>query len=503
MRKFWWILILVLLFGGIFWLAIYEKRDKDFFNQETEEKTIRQSAVAGQFYSSDKKELTQMIGQFLNEVNLPEREEQIRALIVPHASHAYSGGVAAHGFKVIQGQEIKRIILIGSSHNFYLDKAVIDSHDVWQTVLGQVSLDTDLRDKLVKESSLFQVDSEPHKTEHSLEVEIPFLQTVLSDFKLLPILVNHQLSQNDLDEISQILTKYVDDYTLIIASSDLSHYPPYQQAIYADGQINQAILTGQVDSLEEVISQLEKEKITDLDTYLCSRAAVEVVMKVAKNIGADQINLLKYANSGDLSFGDPLRVVGYSAISFSGNLNNKLNQEQKKTLLSIARQSVEDYVSKKQLSRFSFDDPGLNEHLGAFVTLEKRGQLRGCIGSFEPNLPLYQVVSQMAISAAVNDSRFQPVRVDELDDLEYEISVLSPLRKVDSWQEIELGKHGVQIKQGIRSGVFLPQVARDNDWDLDEFMGQLCSQKAGLDWECWKDNDLDIYVFTATIFGEE
>jgi len=507
MKRFWLFLILVIIIGGVFWLANYEKKDKTMNNQEQnkeqKEKTVREPAVAGQFYPENKEELAQMISQFLNEAELPEIKKPVRALIVPHAGYVYSGGVAAYGFKAIQEQNIKRVILIGCSHNFHLNGAIIDGNDAWQTPSGQVDLDADLQDALIKESSLFKVDSSTHKPEHSLEVEIPFLQTILNDFKLLPILVSHELSNDDLEKISQILSKHIDDKTLIIASSDMSHYPGYEKANYADKKVIDAILTNQISDLQNTISKLEKENIDNLDTCLCAQKAVEVIMKIAGKMDNSEIKFLKYANSGDLDFGDPLRVVGYSSFAFMWDNNDskfELNFEQKSKLLEIAKTSVEKYVSERQVPDFEVDDSLLNEHLGAFVTLKKQGQLRGCIGQFQPDIPLYQVISQMAVSAAVQDSRFAPVQSDELNDLEYEISVLSPLRKINDWRQIELGKHGVQIRQGAYSGVFLPQVATENNWDLNKFMGELCSQKAGLSWNCWKDKNVDLYIFTAEVF---
>jgi len=289
----------------------------------------------------------------------------------------------------------------------------------------------------------------------------------------------------------------------------MSHYPAYEQANYADTKVIEAILTGQVTKLQETIDQIAKENIPNLSTCLCGQGAVEVIMKVAQEMGSQEIKLLKYANSGDVALGDKSQVVGYSSIAFTwpgpatASFVFELNQEQKSKLLEIVKTSVETYILENQLPEFEIADPLLNEPLGAFVTLKKHGQLRGCIGRFEPDIPLYQVVSKMAVAAATQDSRFYPVQAQELNDLDYEISVLSPLRKIDDWREIEIGKHGVQIKKGFRSGVFLPQVATDNNWDLDKFMGELCSQKAGLSWDCWKNGQVDIYVFTAEVFEEE
>ena len=510
MRKYGLFLILVILLGGIFWLVFSREADETSQSAsmlEKSQKSIRQPVVDGQFYPADKEELTQMISQFLEKVELPKTEGEVRALIVPHAGYVFSGGVAAYGFKAVQGQDIKTVILIGSSHHQYLAGAVIDSFDVWQTPLGQIDLDTDLRDILVKENSLFEVDSIPHQPEHSLEVEVPFLQSVLKDFKILPILVS-QLSKDDLEKISQTLAKHIDEQTLIVASSDMSHYPAYEQANQADKKVIEAILTGQVVNLQETINQIEKENIANLDTCLCGQGAVEVVIKVAQEIKVSEIKLLKYANSGDVVIGDKSQVVGYSAIAFSWPSPTKVslvlefNPEQKTKLLEIAKTSLEKYILENQIPEFTITDSLLNENLGVFVTLKKHGQLRGCIGRFEPDIPLYQVVSQMAVAAGTQDARFKPVQSSELNDLEYEISVLSPLRKIDDWQEIEIGRHGVQIKQGFRSGVFLPQVAKENNWDLDKFMGELCSQKAGLSWDCWKSADVDLYVFTAEVFHE-
>jgi len=497
MKRIFRISIFIILIGGLLWLAVYEKRDRGVEETVKEEKTVRQAAVSGQFYPDNKDGLIQMMDQFLNEVESDEEIDNIKALIVPHAGYVYSGKVAAYGFKVIEDSNFNKVILIGSSHNFHLSKATIDGNDAWQTPLGEVDLDIELRDKLI-ENDLFEINSEAHKPEHSLEVEVPFLQRTLNDFKLLPILVSSSINDSDLKKISNILETHIDERTLIVVSTDMSHYPEYNDASKIDKNVIDSILTGKVSEVKETI---KNQSANNLDTCLCGQAAVEVLMNMVGERA--EIELLKYANSGDVEVGNKERVVGYGSFSFSWSDEIFFNEEQKENLLSIAKQSVEGYLKTKSIPSFEITDGLLNRKLGAFVTLNKDHQLRGCIGRFEPNIPLYQVVSQMAVFAAFNDTRFNPVTEGELDELEYEISVLSPLRKIDSWQEIELGKHGVQIQKGVRSGVFLPQVAAENNWNLNRFMGELCSQKAGLDWDCWKNDDVDMYVFTATVFGED
>jgi len=241
MKKAWKLLIFIILIGGLLWLAAYEKRDKDVEEVIEGEKTVRQAAVAGQFYPESKDELIQIMDQFLNGIELDEGLDNIKALIVPHAGYAYSGKVAAYGFRAIKGLDFNRVILIGSSHNFHLEKAAIDGNDVWQTPLGGVELDTELRDELVK-NELFEINSEAHKSEHSLEVEVPFLQNALNDFKLLPILVSSSI--DDLEEIGNILKTYIDEKTLVVVSTDLSHYPSYEDANEIDKETIESILTG-------------------------------------------------------------------------------------------------------------------------------------------------------------------------------------------------------------------------------------------------------------------
>lgn len=471
-------------------------------NQKEEKSVkIRNPAVAGAFYPADKLELSNQIEKFLEKAEKRAVEDHPLVLIVPHAGYDYSGRVAGAGFKILEGKQIKRVILIGASHHSFVQGLAIDSNDVWETPLGKIRINTDLRDKIVKASSLFSVDSSPHQEEHSLEVEIPFLQKVLTDFEILPILVN-DLDDTDLEEVGQILAENIDEKTILIVSSDMSHYPDYQDANYADQKVIETILTGKRDNLIKIIEELEEKGIPNASTFLCAQKAVEIGMKVAEKLETSQIQLLRYANSGDVEIGDRSRVVGYSAIVFSGRANRELNREEKSKLLSIARQSVETYIRTGQIPRFNSDLFYLNKKTGAFVTLKKQGQLRGCIGAFETDMPLYQVVSKMAVGAASQDLRFTPVQEEELDELEYEVSILSPLRKIDDWRKIEIGKHGVQIRNGAKNGVFLPQVATENNWSREEFLQNLCFNKVGLPKDCYLDPKTELYVFTAQVFDE-
>jgi len=503
------ICIAILITGIILQIFFFSKKER---NKETEiiekEKIIREPAVAAQFYPFSRPELETQIEGFLNKANPPQVSGKIFALIVPHAGYQFSGQVAAFGYKVLLEKskenfdEEKTVILIGSSHHYLTEGTIIDGSDAWKTPLGDVEIDKNLVEFLSKNSSIFKVDPIPHKPEHSLEVHLPFLQKIFSKFKIVPILVN-QLKEEELEKISQILAEIWEDNVIFVVSTDLSHYPNYENANYADKRVIQAILSSKVENLEKTIQELEKENIQNAVTFLCAKEPVRIVMKTAEKIGVDKIELLKYANSGDTPAGDKNKVVGYAAIAFLIE-EQPLSDDHRRLLLRIARESVETYISLGKIPKYEIDSPLLNKKLGAFVTIKKHGNLRGCIGRFSPtDIPLYQVVSQMAIAAATQDVRFPPVRIDELKELTYEISVLSPLKKINDWRKIEVGKHGVKIKYGSRSGVFLPQVATENNWDLKTFLSMLCIEKLGLSGDCYKQKDAQIYVFTAQVFGEE
>jgi AmmeMemoRadiSam system protein A len=350
--------------------------------------------------------------------------------------------------------------------------------------------------------------------EHSAEVQVPFLQTVLPDIPLVPVIVGWQ-SRTNVDAVVKGLEKIAkDNRIVVVATTDLSHFETYKKANAFDNETISVILKG--DS-----KRLAAYATTHGDA-MCGPATTLAVVSFAEKMGAEPV-LLKYANSGDTAGGKD-RVVGYAAIIFvkkdtskedekaalsdPGNPNAEseeefLNEEDKKELLTLARKSVESIVRRKKIHRPQ--EPAserLKENGAAFVTLHKEGRLRGCIGSMEPLEPLYSTVVRMAAAAATQDSRFPPVRPDELNDIHIEISVNTPLRPVSGPEEIVLGKHGVVVSKGRRRGVFLPQVATETGWTKEEFLSNLCSHKAGLAPDAYK-ADADLFVFTSVVFEEK
>ncbi len=497
------ILILVVLIAvAVGASLIFDKRGgKNMIEENSNQKKeiVREPAVAGAFYPGTKEELQEAIDKFMSQIELPSMEKYTRGLIVPHAGYAYSGQVAAYGYKGLQGQDIDTVILIGNSHREQFEGASIYPRGYYKTPLGNIEIDENLASRIINFHEKLSFHESAHALEHSLEVQLPFLQTVLNEFKIIPIIIGNQPGAVDI--LIAALKGLIDNKTLLIASSDLSHYPEYEHAKYSDNKVVEAILTGDRVNLQKTILDLEQENIPNLQTCACGQQAIETVMGLIKDA---EIKLLNYANSGDLEIGDKSQVVGYASIAFTAEEleTNELDKQEQQKLISIAKHSVETFIKTGEKPQISNDFSRLEKHLGAFVTLRKNGQLRGCIGRFQPDVPLYEVVRDMAIAAASEDHRFKPVTAEEFDDLKYEVSVLSPLQKIDSWEDIDLGRQGVQIRQGVHSGVFLPQVAKENNWDLDTFMSILCTQKAGLSSDCWKDLQTEIYVFTAQVFGE-
>jgi len=465
---------------------------------------VRRPAVAGSFYPGDAKALADQVDGFLKQAQCSDaaKNKTPKVLLAPHAGYDYSGQVAAYGFKLLEGRNIQKVIILSSSHNYSISGAVSDDSDFWETPLGKVELDKDLIGKL--QAGGITLDREPFIPEHDLEVELPFLQKVLpAGFTLAPILAG-DMNDTERNKLADLLAQNIDEHIIVVVSSDMSHYPAGADAAKADQDTIKAILTGEEDQFVSTLKQLEQKNIPNALTFMCARPAVELGMLVAEKVGAGDVQLLKYANSGDVT-GDDSRVVGYSAIAFfekEATAKPKDPSGSKKTaLLKMARESVEIFVKNGNVPRFD-ELNNFDQRSGVFVTLTNSGSLRGCIGLMESSQPLFETVPQMAVAAAVDDHRFSPVTVEELPQLKYEVSVLSPMKKIKDSSEIKLGTNGVKVQRNGRSGVFLPQVAEETGWDLDEFMNHLCQDKAGLPADCWKDPDTEIYTFTAQVFSE-
>jgi AmmeMemoRadiSam system protein B/AmmeMemoRadiSam system protein A len=503
------ILLLVILLVPVILRLMRAKRLSfpEPFSQDVSQtypEPVRKSAVAGTFYPADPQELRSLLSDLVGQAESIKVEGKCRILIVPHAGLTFSGRTAAWGFKQVEGGGYSRIIIIGSSHRALFNHAAVFAQGTWETPLGKVAIDELAATSFLDEGQKIIADTDPHNQEHSLEVELIFLQEVLENFKVVPILVS-QPSEELVEQLAQKISQQLDNQTLLVVSTDLSHYPSWEMANKVDDQTIKAILSGKKEVLEKTIPALEAEDYQNLETAACGYQALRVALRTAEILEITDFKKIKYENSGDVS-GDKSRVVGYGAIgAWGGKVVQSarlFDQAAEEEALTIARQTLEEYLKDKKISSLTPKSQVLNRPLGAFVTLRKNGNLRGCIGEFEPSDPLFQVIQRKAIAAATQDSRFSPVQFQELDQIEIEISVLSPRREIKSWQDIQLGKHGVVVQKGIRAGTFLPQVATETGWSLKEFLSQLCSQKAGLPKDCYQDSSVTLSIFEAQVFHE-
>jgi len=369
---------------------------------------------------------------------------------------------------------------------------------------GKEIVDTAFGQNLVKVyPDIFTDNHAPHDREHSIEVQLPFLHHVVKgDYKIVPIL----LGTSDpafCNKIAKVLKPYLTPENLFIISTDFSHYPSYNDAQATDRATGNAILSGNPENLKGIIAENAKKKIPDLQTSLCGWTSVLTLMYMTDNDDSFRYHEVDSCNSGDVKhYGDRERVVGYRSIVLSEiNPEFFLTEQDKQQLLLEARRSIENLYVHSDIPAQKDSSETLQIRCGAFVTLHEQGKLRGCIGMIAANKPLIQTVREMAVSAAKHDYRFTPVTKDELDAINIEVSILSPLKKVKDISEIKMGEHGIFMVKGNHTGVFLPQVATETGWNLNEFLGHCARDKAGIGWEGWIDADL--YTFTATAFEEK
>lgn len=469
------------------------------------QQNIRAAGVAGSFYPADAKTLSAMINGMLAQASPPEIKDQILAVVAPHAGYQFSGPVAAYTYAALKGRKFSRVVVIAPSHFEAFDFTSVYDGDAYTTPLGTIPVDKAFAQQLVQMSPTLKLSGQghlptPQGTEHALEVQLPFLQTVLGNFELVPIVMGEQSYENSRALGVALANLIRGGDTLIVASSDLSHYHPYDEAVKIDHKTLNAIQDWDYFSM----SQNFQARIWEA----CGGAPIVAAMIAAERMGANQADLLKYANSGDVT-SDRTRVVGYGAVALvktqGGGIAGKrfaLSAAEKKELLALARNSVEYAVRQQKLYEpAAGSSVSLNQDYGAFVTIKEAGGLRGCVGYTSAIKPLYLTVRDTATLAALRDPRVPPVSASELGQLEYEISVLSSLRRVQDVRQINVGRHGLMIKNGDHEGLLLPQVPTEEKWDRQKFLDETCV-KAGLRSGCWKDENTDIFSFTAVVFGD-
>ncbi len=480
------------------------------------EGAVREPVVAGAFYPADSAALSDLIRGHLAEVtDLPDIEGRLVALIVPHAGLVYSGQVAAYSYKLLEQSDVNTVILCGPAHRYGFDGLSVYGPGVqWKTPLGTVACHDSLCRQLLNHSAKIGFIRDAHAREHSLEVQLPYLQTVLPDFRIVPVVMGYPQSAT-IDLLAEALGQLAsNDGSLLIASTDWQHYRPAAEGWKMDSLGVDCIRSLDTANLEAYLLSGQVEA--------CGGGAVVAVMKAAMARGANRVKILRYGDSGDRS-GDKSSVVGYvAAVLYAAEEDTlgdwapgteetphdrqdasefELSDTEKEQLLQIARRSIESYLTNGTLPDFEVNE-NLRRPGAAFVTLEKEGRLRGCIGHTVASEPLYKTVSMCAVQAAVADRRFVPLQSEELAEVDIEISVLTPLQDVKLLSEIEVGRDGLMISMGGRRGLLLPQVATEYGWDRTQFLRQTCL-KAGLPTDAYKSPHVRIQRFQAMIFHDE
>jgi hypothetical protein len=486
---------------------------------------VRAPVLAGQFYPADAGQLAAAVRAFLADAR-PERTGRPVAIVVPHAGYRYSGQVAADGWAQARGHDYDLVVILGTNHTTagFRGASVYGGAGL-RTPLGTARVDTKAAAALLAGGGGFLDDPRVHAREHSIEVQVPFAQVLFPGVPLLPVVVGSE-DPGECSRLGRTLARVLTGRRpLVVASSDLSHYPDDRGARASDQAVLAAIARLDPAGVRATMEAQMNAGHRGLETCACGAGAVMTAMAAARALGAVRGTVVSYANSGEVPPNDRERVVGYGAVSFGGAggggtsgpepasvtppgaagapppADAPLDAAAQRALLQLARETLERWFATGGTVPLPRDLPAAaRAPRGAFVTLFKAGELRGCIGHMSPDRPLAAAVQAMALAAAFEDPRFAPLEEGELKDIEIEVSVLTPLAPVAGPEAIVVGRDGVQIRKDGRTAVFLPQVAPEQGWDRTALLEHLC-RKAGLPADAWK-SGARLWTFQSLHFRE-
>lgn len=492
---------------------------------------VRSPAVEGRFYPGDPEQLRFAVKSFL-EAASPATDEKPLAVLAPHAGYAFSGQICADAFRRAGGHDYDLVVILGTNHTVPAFRGVaIDPGRSFRTPLGEVAIDQEVVQRLVENSSS-SLNRAPHIREHSIEVQLPFIQHLFPRAKIVAAVVGAPDPDVCRSFGASLAGAIRDRSALIVASCDLSHYPQYDKACAVDRRTLEAMASLDPDRLREAVRLSRSGSTGGLSTCACGEAPALATLSALKALGAKRADIVSYANSGDTLLGERGRVVGYGAVAFygaeldgpkgrsatnavgavglgstgSGSAGSapddmQLGAEDHKALLGFARKAIDQYLRSRTVPLPRGFDARLLMKRGAFVTLKKNGKLRGCIGHLIADSSLARIVGNLALQSAFNDRRFTPVRLEELPQIRIEISVLTPAKTVADPLKIRVGRDGVILSKDGHRAVFLPQVATEQGWDRRTLLDHL-ARKAGLPADGWR-SGATFSTFQAEVFHEE
>jgi AmmeMemoRadiSam system protein B/AmmeMemoRadiSam system protein A len=501
--------LVALMAGTVMLVAVLVTSDR------AQAEKIHESVIAGSWYPGDATVLRRDVERYLTAVPEKDLPGSLVGLVAPHAGYQFSGQVAAHAYKLLQKQNFSTVVVIAPSHYASFPGVSVYDEGGLRTPLGVMPLDGDLVAALKKRDDRIRYFPEAYTREHSLEIQLPFLQVIQPGIKLVPLVMGDQ-DWGACERLAATVAECIRGKSvLVVASTDLSHFHSYDRA----KSLDQVVL----DHVSGLDPKGLHESLRSGRCEACGGGPLVTAMLVAQKLGASTGQVLHAANSGDVT-GDRSRVVGYMAaalytgpatrdtaqaaasLSSAASASNAkvgtdlgLSSEDKQRLHQIARQTINARLNGEKPPALGNFNGALKQPCGAFVTLKKRGELRGCIGHIVGARPLAETVAEMAEAAAFRDLRFPPVSASEFPELQIEISALTPLQRVSNPDEIRVGTHGIYLRRGTQGGLLLPQVATEQHWDRTTFLEQTC-RKAGFPSDAWKDPGTEIYIFSADIF---
>lgn len=490
---------------------------------------VHQNEGAGKWYPADPAKLRAAVDAYVQQAEGEPLLGRLLAVIVPHAGYVYSGAVTGYSFRAAQenGCAGSTIVVIGDTHSGNGSAEIaVWAAGAFQTPLGTIAVDEKVAQAIVAADDHIEFDRKAFKNEHPVENQLPFIQAVCPGAQIVPVVIRQPSLQNAQILADALVAALDDRPALIVASTDLSHYHPYDEAQKMDQVALQAIVSLEAQAVADSPLRCAELGLGGGEPLtMCSQGAVMTALTAAQQMGANQATVLHYANSGDVPLGERASVVGYGAVALWQASTNgpasepttfqipppsmapleplSVSPEAQKELLALARRTAAQFLENETFPQFRTDDPALLQPLGAYVTYENQGELRGCLGRLEADRPAYLNVQYAAVAAALADPRFPTITPEGLQDLTIEITLLQPQHQVKSPDEIQIGRDGVLMRVGADKGaLFLPQVPPDQGWDLAATLLNLC-RKAGLPDDAWQRPDARFYVFTGQWFGED
>ena len=475
---------------------------------------IRPSSLAGSWYPKNASELKKSMAAFFDKAPNQESKD-VHAIVVPHAGHVWSGATAAVGYKALPKRKYGRIFILCPNHRVPVRGAVSVSADAFETPLGNVMVDRAFVDDWAQKD-IIGIDDGAHRLEHAIEIQLPFLQYYLGEdlAPMVPIIVGH-LTTAEARELGTQLRKALRDDDLVVISSDFLHYGenydfvPFGEPVFENIRKYDERTIQAISKLDSSMFELFAR---DYPHSACGINALRVLAFAFENAGYEA-HELAYDTSGHLSNSTDMSV-SYVAMSITKEgadntmehfADGPVSKENQKIAHEIVKRALKEAVNAQKETNLPTDlnlgedSEIFKKEYGVFVTLnEPNGQLRGCIGNIIPVANLMTSLWGRAQDAALNDPRFEPVTPEELEHLDVEISVLTPMKPINGPEDIVIGKHGVVLRKMGRSAVFLPQVAPEQGWDVEQMLTHL-SMKAGLAPQAWR-SGASFQVFEAQVF---